>query len=461
MSFLSLGKKFCPKPLLPVFERIEQSPIARKLAGGGFWLLSGTVVGKGIAFLISIVLVRVLGREGFGEYVMLMSTSLLFLALADFGMGTTMSKYVPELLVKDKDRAGRIIGLSYVFPMTIGVSISFFFFMAAPWFCGNILHAPQLSSLMRFSGLLLILMAFALIQAGLLRGFQDFYHVAVSDVIGGFLKFCLVVLGACLDGLRGAMIGWGAALLLICFINGFFIRRNARKFQVRCTFRNLKSELPVLYRFSFPLLYYSLVLTVVFWISDAVLASYEGFSELALYTSARQIFLIIRLFGVLSGQVFLPLLSETRAKGDAAKCGKIIKIHFVTNMTVTILLALPVLAGAPYVMQLLYGPGFQDGGYGLMLFCLTAIVLSVEDVAMVYLITRDRAGIFLVQTSLWAVVHLGLAWVMIANYHLGAFGIALTYLIAVIVRVSFTAIYACHVARQEKNAAGLRLDRSS
>lgn len=451
MSLPSLGRKICPKPLLTLLDRVGNSPVARKLASGGFWLVSGTVIGKGIAFLTGIVLVRILGREGFGEYGMLMSTSLLFLALADFGLGATMSKYVPELLVKDKDRAGRIIGLSYVFSLTIGVLISLFFFMTAPWFCEKILHAPKLSGLMQFSGLLLILSAFSLIQTGLLRGFQDFYHIAVSDILGGCFKFGLAVFGAWLDGLRGIMIAWGIALLLICIVNSLFIRINTRKHQVRWTFKNLRQELPILYHFSFPLLYFSLTSPIVFWICDTILTSRDGFSELALYTSARQIYLAIRIFAAVNNQVFLPLLSETKAKGNNVKYGKILKFYFVTNIFVSTMLALSVFVAAPQIMQLLYGPGFQEGGNGLMLLCLVAIILAMEDVVMVYLMTHDKAKIFLVQTTLWAVVYLSLAWVMVVNYHLGAFGVTLTYLISMVVRVSFTTLYALYIGRLENN----------
>ena len=77
--------------------RLDQSPIAKRLATGAFWSLIASVASRSFALLASIVMARWLGKVAFGEYGIILSTLDMFGTMAGFGMGLTPKRPVESL----------------------------------------------------------------------------------------------------------------------------------------------------------------------------------------------------------------------------------------------------------------------------------------------------------------------------------------------------------------------------
>jgi len=444
----SLAETCCPPPLRPLLNRVKSSPIGKRLVYNGFWVTLGTALGKGSAMLATVGLAHVLGREKLGEYNILMSSSMLLTFLAESGLSVTMTKFVPEFLVSDKEKVGRIIGMCYAFSLSVGMLIALFIFAMSSLLCEHVLKAPHLTGLMQFGGILLFLATLSSVQAGLLRGFQDFRGLASTETLLGIMKFLLVVFGAWLDGLRGAMIGYGTALVLGCIVGRWFIGHNTRKHGVHCDFRNAAKELPLVCRFSLPLAYGTALVVIVFWICDVLLVRYVGFSELAIYHAAWQIFMIIITLSTLGVHVFLPLLSETRAKKKRPLFNQILITFFCFNVGLTFAVCLPLLVCPSWFMGTIYGREFFDGGIVLTVLCIAAVLTAVEKVIMIFLIAEEQMWVYTIQRTIWACCYIGGAFTLLRCYELGALGIALAYLFALAVGLFITAVYAWRFSRR-------------
>ena len=93
-------------------DRLLASPLGRRIAKGVFWSLAGALISRGLAMVSSVLVARMLGREGFGELGTIQATVGMFGVFAGFGLGMTATKFVAELKFTNPLRAGRIIGLS-------------------------------------------------------------------------------------------------------------------------------------------------------------------------------------------------------------------------------------------------------------------------------------------------------------------------------------------------------------
>src|SRR5579872_1595503 len=73
-----------------------QSPhlIWQRLLHGISWTLLGGVVAQGTVLLNSVILARVLGRQLYGQFAMIQSTTVALTCLAGMGLGITATKYV-------------------------------------------------------------------------------------------------------------------------------------------------------------------------------------------------------------------------------------------------------------------------------------------------------------------------------------------------------------------------------
>ena len=99
---------------------LRHDSLSGRFARGAFWALLGTAIAQGLHLVSSLAVARLLGKVGFGELGMINSTVGMFGVFAGLGLGLTATKYIAELRLRDPERAGRILGLSYLMAMVSG-----------------------------------------------------------------------------------------------------------------------------------------------------------------------------------------------------------------------------------------------------------------------------------------------------------------------------------------------------
>ena len=192
MNIASTIKAVLPPAFRPVLARIEASPLAYRLARGAFWSLSGALIARGLGLLASVLVARVLGKEGYGELGIVQSTLGMFGTLAGFGLGMTATKFIAQYRTTDPARAGRIRALSSAFAWVSSSATAAVLFVLAPWLADRTLAAPQLTGLLQAGSLFLLLTAVNGAQMGALSGFESFKMVAKISLLSGLANFPLM-----------------------------------------------------------------------------------------------------------------------------------------------------------------------------------------------------------------------------------------------------------------------------
>src|SRR5438552_10980760 len=72
--------------------------MTRRLTGNTLILLINNMGSAGLAFLISVIIGRELGAEGLGQYAFIMALLTPLITLADFGMGSLITRDVAQSL---------------------------------------------------------------------------------------------------------------------------------------------------------------------------------------------------------------------------------------------------------------------------------------------------------------------------------------------------------------------------
>jgi O-antigen/teichoic acid export membrane protein len=75
---------------------LPEGSLRARLAIGAFWSIVGALFGQGLRLLSNIVIARSLGKTGFGEYGMIISTVGLIAGLGGVGIGVSVAKHVAE-----------------------------------------------------------------------------------------------------------------------------------------------------------------------------------------------------------------------------------------------------------------------------------------------------------------------------------------------------------------------------
>ncbi len=415
----------CPSILRPYWQRLEASSTGYRLASGVFWSMAGAVISRGLMFVATVSVARMLGKAVYGELGMIQSTVGMFGIFAGFGLGLTATKHVAELRQADPDRAGRILGLSALVAMVTGGLMGVLLLAFAPWLAEHTLNAPQLAGPLRIAALILFVNALNGAQTGALAGFEAFRTIAHVNLMVGLISFPTLVVGTYFGGLTGAV--WALAINLgfNWLLNHLALRREARRHQVPLTLRQCRRESSVLWTFSLPAVLGGIMVGPANWACRALLVNQPGGYDAMGTLTAALVFQTIILF--VSGMLSAPLLSMISNAG-AEISEKLAAVNMLASWILGVFAAIPLLC-FPQLAQLVFGSAYDTHAFRLTLslVVLCTSIMTFKDGLARVLAANNLLWWGFASNAFWAVLLIGSSAYLV---RWGAPGLAASLLIA-------------------------------
>ena len=419
------------KRLSPKLYEVLSTQLNKRLIKGSFWSILGGVVYKALMLLSSIIVARLIAKSEFGEYGLIRSTISMFAAFAGFGIGMTSTKYIAQYKKISKERTGRFIGITTLFGVFTSLLIVVVINIMAPYLAKETLNAPHLEMELRLASLILLFTTLSGIQSGILVGFESFKTIAKINFIGGALAFPIQISLTYLYGLKGAIIGYGSVFFISWLLYITAVTRETEKSNIKIDYRNSFKEWKILYQFSLPAFFASLLFSGVHWTSNVILVNSEnGYLEMAFYEAANQWRIMILFLPTMVAQIVLPILSEKSE--DKGSFLKIFKLNIKINALMSSLAALFVLVLSPYLMGL-YGDGFDKEYLVLLVLAIATIFVSVNEVIVRTIASKNKLWLNLGINIVWGALQIGLTYYFVNQGH-GALGLVLALLISYAVR---------------------------
>ena len=428
----------------------------RRLARGAFWGAVGLILSRSVSIVVSFVLARLLGQEGFGEYGIVNSTAGMVGGMAGLGIGATVVKHIAEFKTADPVRASRILALS-----TAVTGISAFVYAAAflalaPWLAARVLAAPHLAGLLRISAFTTAFGVINSVQTSSLAGCEAFRTNTLAGVLCSLAQSLLVVAGAWWWGLSGAVVALATAMLLAVCLTRWLVRREWRRFGLHLGWRNALSEWRILLDFSLPTFLAGISVGPILWGCSALLANQPGgYAELGIFNAANQWQQAVQFLPGLLGTALLPVLADKCGAGDwsgsFAVMWKMIRVTAVIVVPLALLLSL----AGPWIMRG-YGESFVAGS--------PALVFSVCTAALYALIT-PVGNLIAASGRMWIGFWLNTAWgaaMLLSSWSLvrwGAAGLAGARLLAYVLHAGWSLGFAVWLRNRQPRAAAGRPER--
>lgn len=436
-----------PSFLRKYTDRIEASPLGYRLAKGAFWSLLGAVLSRSLTLVASIIVARIIGKEGFGVLGIIQNTVGMFGIFAGFGMGMTATKHIAEFRETDPQRAGHIVALSSLVSIATGGAMAIALFVFSPWLAANTLAAPQLSELLRISALLLFLSAINGTQTGVLAGFESFKTIAGINITVGLLSFPVMVGCVLVWQVTGAVWGLTITMGLNCVFNYIGVRSLVRERNILIGCKGCFTAWPILWKFSVPAILAGAMVAPVSWGCNAMLVNQtNGYAEMGILNAVNQWFNALMFLPGILGQVLLPILSERMGVNETAHSGRAMVLSMKLNALVTGSLAV-VLAGlSPFLMGL-YGPSFRQAWPVFIVALLTAVLLSVQTPVEHVIVAAGRMWVVFWMNMGWGLAFIGLTYGLLTW---GALGVSSARGFSYVVTASWTFAFAFHYLKVNK-----------
>ena len=422
-------------------NHLRDSPLAQRMAHGAFWSLSGALLSRAVSLISSILVARMLGKEGYGQLGMIQSTLGMFQIFAGFGLGLTATKYVAELRFSDRNKAGRVISLSIAFAAGAGTLMVVLLLFTSSWVAVKALASPAMSGLLQMGAPMLLCGAVAGAQTGALAGFEAFKSMARVNLIVAVVTFFFLVGGVYFMGLNGAVLGLLAANLIWVILNHLALSFEASRANIPFPAKDFFSERKILWNFSVPSVLASLLVTPVYWSASAILVNQPGgYADMGIFNAANQWRgAILFLPGILC-QVGLPMLcSINKSEGNSEEVRKVFRYNLLINGSITLFAALLISIFSLQIMGI-YGNSFGAGYVVLIMLAVSTFFVSINNVIGQTIVSSGKMWVGLGFNAIWAISLLGISIILVPLYR--AEGLAAAYLAAFLIHTTVQGIYA-------------------
>ncbi len=427
-------------------SKLNASPLARRFLGGATWSVLGAMVSSGLTLVLLMLVARLLGKETYGQFVVIQSTLNMVGVFAGFGVGAAATRYVAELRERDGTRLGHILTLAERAVLSFGVLAVGGLVASADWLASRVLNAPDLGTPLAFAAGTVLFAALDGYQKSVLIGFEAMRAFAIGNIVGVAMGFPIMLLAAKHLGLPGAALAMAVNALVQAGVSRRQMLYELHSYGVRRKGAGCLSEWRVLWSFALPALLAGALVGPAHWIAQAMLANTpNGYAELAVLGIAMQWFQVILFVPATAGRVVLPILTDHVAKDDRAGSRKILLYAMTANALVAVPMAVAVGILSPYVLGL-YGSGFEHQHASLVVAVATAALVAIQAPVGNLLAATARMWLGALMNAGWAAVYLSLVYLFRAQ---GALGVMVALGAAYLAHAVWTFWFALHHSNAE------------
>lgn len=429
--------------------RLTHSSLAHRFLGGTAWSVLGAVFSSGITMMTMMVVARLLGKDTYGQFVIVQSTLGMVGVFAGFGIGAAAVRYVAELRSRDVGRLTRILALTERAVLAFGLIAAVTLVLISAVIASAVLNVPELKLPLSIAAFSVFFAALDSYQKSVLIGLEAMRVFAIGVVISAIVSVPVILIFAHLYGLNGVASAMVINTLIQASISRFQLAGQLRRFAIRRDSRNCMREWRVLRDFALPALLAGLLVVPAHWISQAMLANTpNGYAELAVLGVAMQWFNVILFLPNVAGRVVLPVLTERLAAGHNDQAAKVLKLAILANLAVAVPVSLTILSASPWIMTA-YGSQFRDGWQSLALVAVIAILVVGSAPVGQVLAAGNRMWLGAAMNFGWAAIFLGMS-LLLVRY--GARGIIISLGVAYLAHSIWSSLYAIrHISRLNAN----------
>lgn len=395
---------------------LNDSQTFKRLLSGSFWNAILNFFSKGISFIGTIIIIRIIGREAFGEFGMLNATIAMFGMFTMFSISQTATKYIAEFRHSDKEKASRIIGISFLFSGALGILIFGIIMLSSEYIAVHSMEAPHLEGSLRLMATGMLFGSLNGAQYGVVNGLEAF---KLNSFLGIGLGIALAILKVGLTflyGFEGAI--WGLTLepVITYFATFWLTRKIVSENKLTIKFKGALKEYKILFAYSLPSMLSGFILFPTNWYTMTILATAEtgGYSELAAFNASNQWFNVLVFIPYIIVSAFLPVFSDLISRNKLREVQRIISNSSGLLLVIFIPLTLIFFVWGDQI-AMIYGEEFAGTGYLLGISVFTLIPMAISIVYSNLLAASGRIWYTCGVTAIWSVVFIGLSFAFISH----------------------------------------------
>lgn len=362
--------------------------LANKMLMGTVYVGVGMLIASFLAYVLQLLLGRLLTVEEFGEFSALLSLSYVLL-VPSTALGVSIVKIVSELKAKDRfdiltKMFWEISGYALVLGFIITSLVILLRYNISAYL--NLSNVSLVIPYAIFLGISLIITA----PRSFLQGLLLFKKFSIFSVISGGFRTVFPVLFVLLGfGVGGVFFGMTVGLVLAFFLGVLLVRSSFKK----ASSENLNKYYKKILTFSIPVIIIQICMSLLNNVDLVLVKHFFDSTSAGIYAGTATIAKVL-LFGTgIVGTVMFPVISEAHAKGEAYfrkfKMFLILQI-IVVSAGVAVFILFPDL-----ITEIMFGPKFLPSVQYLAMFAVFIGLYSMINFLILFYLAIGKTKVFI------------------------------------------------------------------
>lgn len=267
-------------------------------------VLSGNIVSQSIAFLIVIIVSRILGPESYGIYSLLIVFFSMSIQFADFGISTSYVKYVS----RNKEQAKVIFYTVIISKIIIYIVILFFIWLMAEELSRFFFMSYKYVDIIRLCGLAIIFHSMIGVVQCHYQSMQKFQKFTKINIIHNVIKLTSVIIFSIFQSKNNVEVFvfiYAYSVIVLLIIIGYKIQWPKMNFQL-FDFKHLRE----IYKLGFWVFTASLSVMIYTRIDIMMLQKMVGSQAAGIYNVALSLAMLFPLVTTSLTSALLPKLND-------------------------------------------------------------------------------------------------------------------------------------------------------
>jgi O-antigen/teichoic acid export membrane protein len=365
-----------------------------------------SMVQRLLGIFASVILVRLLGSQGFGILSAMLNTANLGGGLTRLGADGAVHVHMAEKAALQGATKGQILSAGFIILAGSGMIGSILCFAFAQWIAQRLFQRTDLTVWLRFSAVLVFCQSVSQFCYAALAGLNEFKRYAVVMIASSFLNLAAGGLGAYFGYLRGAVVAATIVSVSTTALLLFTLVRTAREHQIHFVFDGAHSAAFRILKLGLPFYLSGVVAFPVSYYLQAYLSRNHGIENLAYLRIIAALTSLIVFIPTSVAAATITTLTEVRSDPSAASSKffvfALFNIKFIWLFCLVTAIAVGMIM--PLLIPLLFGSPYLTALPAARVALFSSVLLAVMPAASNVYFSARRVGLILCQTLIFCFV---------------------------------------------------------
>jgi O-antigen/teichoic acid export membrane protein len=280
-----------------------------------FIVFIGLVLSKLLGYAYRIIIARYYGPETYGVFSLALTIYGLFSIIAVLGLSDGLLRFIPIYNAKNQtDEIRYLFRKVLKFSLVSGVIAGILLFFFSDFIAISIFHNQSLSTLLKLFSIMVVLAPLINMYLTSLRALEHIgWYSFILNILQNIIRVAVLAVfiwSGVMSASNTVTVAYILSSAIVLIITYIVCRYKVALIFGKSKIKNNPQINKEVFSYSWPIMFYSIISMMFYWIDSFSIGYYKSALEVGLYNAAVPIAMLLGFFPEIFMQLFFPLINR-------------------------------------------------------------------------------------------------------------------------------------------------------